>query len=367
MPERTQMAHTESPSAAKSRQHATPRPSASILLLSPTNQVLLLQRVSTSSSFSSAHVFPGGNLSEFHDGKVPPPDDVKRHEDSLPYRISAIRETFEESGILLARDGSHRGALLNLPVIERDKARQSIYESKISFTDWLKTVGGVADTDNLIPFTRWITPPTQPKRFTTQMYIHMLPLATENDTVIAAAQHDAMVPTPDNGNEVTTAHFDDAGTWIARAQKGEVLLYPPQFFLLHLLSRFLTGAPDAQLGPSETREYYRAQRERLRGFLDTVPTATEPQAARHATAQIPWSQKVISPVTLGIREQDQRAILGLHSPGSELKGSLKGGDWERVVLVKFGTGRVANVEVRGRQEVLAEQRTAEKQESKSKL
>lgn len=68
-----------------------PRPSASIILLSPTNQVLLLHRVKTSSAFPSAHVFPGGNLSDYHDVDVggaglPPPGNPARHEDSLAYR-----------------------------------------------------------------------------------------------------------------------------------------------------------------------------------------------------------------------------------------------------------------------------------------
>ncbi|KAJ3579240.1 hypothetical protein NPX13_g1315 [Xylaria arbuscula] len=123
-----------------------PRPSSSIILLSATNQVLLLHRVKTSSSFASAHVFPGGNLSDFHDGQVPPPGDARRHEDSLAYRLGAIRETFEESGILLAREGSRDGPLLNLPTAERDAARKAIYENKISFGKWLDSIGGVPDT-----------------------------------------------------------------------------------------------------------------------------------------------------------------------------------------------------------------------------
>lgn len=135
-----------SPTPAKDKIPPEPRPSASIILLSRTNQVLLLRRVKTSTSFASAHVFPGGNLSEFHDGPVPPPGDAKRHVDSLAYRLGAIRETFEESGILLARKGGKDGPLLNLPTSERDEARKAIYENKVSFTAWLESVGGVPDT-----------------------------------------------------------------------------------------------------------------------------------------------------------------------------------------------------------------------------
>lgn len=120
-----------------------PRPSASLILLSPTNQVLLVHRVKTSSAFASAHVFPGGNLSEFHDGAVPPAEDPARHQDGRPYRLGAVRETFEETGVLLARGSG--GALLSLPAAERDAARKRIYANEISFEEWLKIVGGEAD------------------------------------------------------------------------------------------------------------------------------------------------------------------------------------------------------------------------------
>ena len=118
----------------------------SIILLSPTNQVLLLHRVQTSSAFPSAHVFPGGNLSSFHETGVPEPGSPERHQDGLSYRLGAIRETFEESGILLARAGkSKKAPLLDVPIDAREQARKDIYENKIKFTDWLASLGGVPD------------------------------------------------------------------------------------------------------------------------------------------------------------------------------------------------------------------------------
>ncbi|KAI1314253.1 hypothetical protein F5Y03DRAFT_6446 [Xylaria venustula] len=366
MPKGTQA--SSSGSSAKVKTPLEPRPSSSIILVSPTNQVLLLHRVKTSTSFASAHVFPGGNLSDFHDGTIPPPGDARRHEDSLAYRLGAIRETFEESGILLAREGSKNGPLLNLPTAERDEARKAIYENAISFGKWLESVGGFADTDSLLPFTRWITPPHgPPKRFTTQMYVYMLPLETSADPVLSAAQSEALIPTADGGAEITAAHFDDVATWLAKQGRGDVILFPPQYFLLHLLSRFLTGAPAAELGAPEKMEYYAAQRERLREFLRRVPTSAHPGAANHPTSRISWAEKVISPVTLGLRNADRRSILALDKPGAELKGSGRGGDWERVVLVKFDKSGPSNVEVRGREEVLAEEREARAKEASSKL
>ncbi|KAI2640948.1 hypothetical protein GGS21DRAFT_350250 [Xylaria nigripes] len=347
------------PSAPKCKKTPPePSPSASIMLLSPTNQVLLLRRVKTSTSFASAHVFPGGNLSEFHDGPVPLPNHPGRHHDSLAYRLGAIRETFEESGILLARKGDRNGPMLNLPTAERNRARKAIYENKISFTRWVESVGGVVDTENLRPFTRWITPPGPPKRFTTQMYVYMMPLETDEDAdpVVSAARQEALIPTADGGTEVMTAHFDDAVTWLNLQRRGEITLFPPQYFLLHLMAQCLTGAPIGALDP-DAHAYYHAQRERLIKFLEAVPTSSHHAARNHPTSHIPWGEKVISPAILGIG-RDGRAVLGLDKPGAELRGTGRGGDWERVVLVRFGNAGPVGAEVRGREEAIAEVREA---------
>lgn len=195
----------------------------------------------------------------------------------------------------------------------------------------------------------------------------MLPLSTIDDTAISAARSEAIIPTPDGGAEITAARFDDASTWLEKQRNGEIVLFPPQCFLLHLLSQFMVGPPADSPSPSELVEHYRSQRERLRGFLNTVPTATEPRALKHPTAQIPWGEKTISPTTLGIRQSDKRAILGLDKPGPELNGSDKGGDWERVVLVRFSKGVATEVEVRGREEVLDEERRLERLSKETKL
>ena len=136
------------------REVAVPRPSASVLLVSPQNQFLLLQRVKQSSSFASAHVFPGGNVSAFHDGEMPGPESPDRHVDSDVYRMAAIRETFEESGIILARNSGF-GRLIEVPEEEREEGRRQVHSNKVKFEDWLASKGGKADIgksmDNLNP------------------------------------------------------------------------------------------------------------------------------------------------------------------------------------------------------------------------
>lgn len=185
------------------------------------------------------------------------------------------------------------------------------------------------------------------------MYLYMLPLSsspestpsTAADVAAAASQSEAVLPTPD-GTEITTSIFEDASTWLARQKRGEVILFPPQAFLLTLVAQHCTGGPPG---------HYASQREALLAFLRKTPTATHPKAAKQATSQISWADKVISPVTALMRA-DGRAVLSLERPGPELKGTGRGGDWERVVLVRFAKGTATEVEVRDREEVFAEER-----------
>lgn len=121
-----------------------PRPSASILLISPTNEVLLLHRVQTSSSFPSAHVFPGGNCEAFHDGDVPAPEDPARHIDGPVYRWAGIRECFEESGLLLAKRKGE-DSLASIEKEERERVRKDVHNGKRKFGDVLKEWGVAPD------------------------------------------------------------------------------------------------------------------------------------------------------------------------------------------------------------------------------
>ncbi|KAK0657841.1 NUDIX domain-containing protein [Cercophora newfieldiana] len=346
--------------AKKERKRAPVRPSSSILLLSPMNQVLLLHRVQTSSSFASAHVFPGGNLSSFHEGELPPLDSQEIHRDSEAYRLAAVRETFEESGILLARRRDGCG-LLSVSGEVMEAGRKEVHGNRVKFVDWLDGIGGVPDLDDLIPFTRWITPIGVPKRFSTQMYLYMLPLSTPAP---GTPDHQTIIHTPthDGGLEHTAATFDDASAWLDRARAGEILLFPPQLYLLNLVSEFTRTSPSSAQG--DVAAQYQSQRDALLQFLQKVPTTAirpnaTPNAKPHATAQIPWAEKVMSPTSLFIRRSDKRVVLGLDRPGPELKGSDRGGDWDRVVLVKFQKEGPTGVEVRWRDEVLREEREEE--------
>ncbi|KAK8216327.1 hypothetical protein IWZ01DRAFT_429748 [Phyllosticta capitalensis] len=342
------------PRSSKSRQSTTtktprkppspPRPSASILLVSPANEILLLHRVQTSSSFPSAHVFPGGNCSATHDGEIPGVDDEARHRDGDVYRWAAIRECFEESGLLLARKRGQDG-LVSVPEEQREKARKDVHAGTRRFKDVLVEWDAEADLDNLIPFTRWITPTNVPKRFTTQMYLYLMPLLSSSPSLPSSDEAVLPLPTSDGGIEHTAARFLPAQDWLSQARADEIILFPPQFFLLHLVSEFLI--PSSSSGASSLdRETLQKQRSALLSFIDTHK----------------WGNKCISPSFL-TKTSDGRAVLGLDKSGPEIEAMKKGGregtsEW--VVFVDFRKEGPRRVEVGKRDEVLKEVRESGK-------
>ncbi len=99
-------------------------------------------------------MFPGGNLSASQDGEIPPPADTTRHVDGPAYRMGAIRECFEESGILLAKRNDGSGDLLEVEESIREQGRKDIHAGKVKFGDWVKKMGGVVDTGMFPPYTR---------------------------------------------------------------------------------------------------------------------------------------------------------------------------------------------------------------------
>lgn len=386
-------ANTTGAATAKRPPPPLPRPSASVILLSPTNEVLLLHRVQTSTSFPSAHVFPGGNLSPFHEPALPPADSPEHHQDSLPYRLAAIRETFEEAGILLARplssssppssspsSSSSSEPLLTIP--DPDAARRAIHSDAVKFPTWLAdTLRAAPLTDELVPFTRWITPAWSKgaKRFTTQMYLFLMPL----DASSSSGESEIVVPVPtaattDGGIEHTAATFAPPREWLRRQEAGEIVLFPPQCFLLTMVARAFEGVAGGD---------YAAQRRALLDFVTRMPlppsdvqdggaageqSGNSKKKKTHPTALIPWTDKTMSPEVLFVRRSDGRLVLGIDKPAAELRGTGRGGDFERVVLARFGKQGPTEVEVRNREDVLREEREAEAREQsedgkKSKL
>jgi hypothetical protein len=205
------------------------------------------------------------------------------------------------------------------------------------------------NTDALIPFTRWITPTTVPKRFTTQMYIYFLPL-TQSSTKNISKKAVIPIPTSDGGIEHTAALFASCEEWLDQARRNEIILFPPQFYLMFLLSPYLQVPPSTSA--SQTSLSTAELQNQRSGVLEFVAGDGDGKGVK-------WADKVISPVAILTRKSDGRNVLALDKPGPELKGSERKGDEKRVVLVKFSKEGPRNVEVRLKKDVMDEERDAD--------
>ena len=155
----------------------TPAPSATVLLVrdEPQFEVLMVKRHHLIDFASGALVFPGG--------KAEPGDsdpawaelttDWEKDgglEQSL--KISAIREAFEESGVLLARtpDGTPWYAESRAA-----EAREAVAKGGRSFIDLVRDLDLRLDLGAMVIYARWITPKNMPKRFDTWFFIATAP------------------------------------------------------------------------------------------------------------------------------------------------------------------------------------------------
>jgi len=75
--------------------------------------------------------------------------------------MTAIRETFEESGLLLASTPDPSTPFPSDSVIE--EARHSIHDQRMNFEKFLQSHGLRPDLGSLLPFTQWVTPVGLPR------------------------------------------------------------------------------------------------------------------------------------------------------------------------------------------------------------
>ena len=197
---------------------ATPVPAATLLLVrdGPEGiEVLLTTRHDNAGFAAGASVFPGGKLDAS--------DRERANGDDNSLRVAAIRETFEECGILLARPAAD-AALLSAAALTALVARQASVSDFGAFIDRTELM---LATDLLVPFAHWITPADQPKRFDTHFFLAPAP----GDQV---ALHD--------GHEATIVHWLTAERAIAAARRGEIKLVLPTRLNLLKLGRSKTVA-----------------------------------------------------------------------------------------------------------------------------
>ncbi|TAM85521.1 hypothetical protein EPN42_15085 [bacterium] len=221
-----------------------PRPAATIMLVRPREnrlQVFLLRRSAQSAFVPDAYVFPGGALEKrdsddaivarlagVENGRL---EHLFRSEpvgNAVEYAVrlspsqqrgllvACVRELFEEAGVLLMRPPFP-------PSEQLIRARAALQRGESSFAELIAHLEAVIDLSLVEAYSRWITPPGEPRRFDAYFFITAMPA----DQAAAA-------------DLVETTH----GVWIEplealeRAGRGEMRIVYPTRLHLQRLARY---------------------------------------------------------------------------------------------------------------------------------
>ncbi len=208
------------------------QPAATLVLSRDTAEgieVLLLQRTWDAVFMPGYFVFPGGSVNE---DEAHGRDHVAGRKDTdisqimsldeggADYMLAAVRECFEESGILLAETAAGEPVTVEHPIHQQ---RQALLRNDVSLADLCHQYGLTIPLDQLAYLSHWITPPGPPRRFDVRFFVAAAPQGQ-------IAGHDG---------EETIDH-----TWITPAQAlaehraGQRLLGMPTIRTLRVLSDF---------------------------------------------------------------------------------------------------------------------------------
>ena len=216
------------------------RPAATVIVLrdAPARpEIFMVRRHEGTAFMAGAYVFPGGRVDQA--------DFDGAHGDrKLAFRHAAIRELFEEAGVLLARAAD--GSFVSLASAETHarfvRYRGDVHAGTLDLLALVDREQLALAPDALVLFARWVTPPVDVRRFDTQFFVTRVPPAQ-------APAHDA--------TETTASVWTTAANALAQAQRGEIVLPPPTWTTLRELEGF--SSVDALLEWAASRPIVRRE------------------------------------------------------------------------------------------------------------
>jgi len=172
-------------------------------------EVFMMRRTTKAAFAGGMYVFPGGAVDA---------------EDSS-YEIAAIRECFEEAGVLLARTSIGVTVRFDDPV-SHDRFttyRHAVHAGERSMTSVLSAEDLVAQSDELLWVAHWVTPFGEVRRFDTRFFVVAMP--------------DDQTPLHDDKETVGSLWVTPLDA-LNRAQSGELLMLPPTIANLEFLATY---------------------------------------------------------------------------------------------------------------------------------
>jgi 8-oxo-dGTP pyrophosphatase MutT (NUDIX family) len=203
-----------------------PRDAATVMLLREVPagsrlEVYMLRRQTSMAFAPGVYVFPGGSVdrrdADEEVGWVGPDAQEWGRIFAAPPALAralvcaAVRETFEESGVLLAGE-SASSVVADTSADDWEADRRALLDRSVSLAGLLRRRGLVLRADLLRPWARWITPVVEPRRYDTRFFAAALP----------AGQR-----TRDVGGEASEVAWVAPADALKARERGEISLFPP--------------------------------------------------------------------------------------------------------------------------------------------
>ncbi|KAI8337049.1 hypothetical protein BC941DRAFT_426534 [Chlamydoabsidia padenii] len=213
------------------------RPSATLIVAAPIPinsqkqgqcdyRILMLKR-NGKSSFVHAHVFPGGVVDK-NDNETSWKHILSSSDSStdtmLTHKICAIRETFEESGLLLTTPAAH-----TVPELDTEMWRHRVHDDATQFKHMCELYNLQPTVDQLIPFANWITPDFEKKRFNTLFFLTVLHQTVDEE-------HQETIKVSADGKETVRMDWFDPQQALDQYNQKKIMLFPPQWYALQCLN-----------------------------------------------------------------------------------------------------------------------------------
>lgn len=168
---------------------ATPVPASTVILLrdaAGSPEVLMLERHARSEFLPDMYVFPGGRVEEEDFALADRVRGLSERgaaallttvdpDHAMGFVVAAIRETWEESGILLASRGGEEALLDAEQAAQLRRHRLEVQDGKRSFRDLIESEDLLLSAEGLAVHGHWITPESVPRRFDTLFFATLTP------------------------------------------------------------------------------------------------------------------------------------------------------------------------------------------------
>jgi len=281
------MNQTINPLGTSAKPPVTPKDAAAMILLrDPADpKVFWVKRAKTLAFMANYHAFPGGQR-DAADAEVP-----IANAENIPdavMRVTAIREIFEETGVLIAR------GVENLPAERRAAMRHEFHSDQIPFKDLLKREGLTLDANLLIEAPRWVTPATSPRRYNTRFFAAWLPEGQEAEVI---------------PGELETGEWLRPKEALQKWIDGDCVIVTPIFCAIQALAEGVEDFTERMLGVSQEERDHLERRVQFRYgvYLCPLRTPTIPPATHTNCYLVGGDEMVV--IDPGSPYPDQQAVL----------------------------------------------------------